>query len=259
MSSPSAPPGPCTTHSTPVHQGCPPPSGQNPHWYEYGFSLLDERCPRGLGDVAEVTSLRTIRAWTGRTQPPAGGAVLSIGRLGASGGADYYLEKVANNVDDYYLGRGEAPDSGSGRRPRARRGRPGRSGGAAEPARRQLSARRGLGLQLRRQRRPGYDLTFSAPKGVSLLWAFGSAEVRDTISVAHDQAVGGVLDSCPSKRPSSSGTSGRANGRGQRVHRRGFRHRTSRAGDPQLHTHVVMPTLVKGSDGRWSAPDGRRR
>ena len=36
-----------------------------------------------------------------------------------------------------------------------------------------------------------------------------------------------------------------------------FRHRTSRAGDPQLHTHVVVPNLVQGADGRWSAPDGR--
>ena len=35
--------------------------------------------------------------------------MLSIGRLGTAGGADYYLDKVANNVDDYYLGRGEAP------------------------------------------------------------------------------------------------------------------------------------------------------
>ena len=35
--------------------------------------------------------------------------MLSIGRLGTTGGADYYLDKVANNVDDYYLGRGEAP------------------------------------------------------------------------------------------------------------------------------------------------------
>ena len=31
-----------------------------------------------------------------------------------------------------------------------------------------------LGMQLRPERRPGYDLTFSAPKGVSLLWAFGT-------------------------------------------------------------------------------------
>ena len=36
-------------------------------------------------------------------------AVLSIGRLGVVTGADYYLANVANSVDDYYLGRGEAP------------------------------------------------------------------------------------------------------------------------------------------------------
>ena len=30
--------------------------------------------------------------------------MLSIGRLGSSGGAEYYLDKIANNVDDYYLG-----------------------------------------------------------------------------------------------------------------------------------------------------------
>ena len=35
--------------------------------------------------------------------------MLSIGRLGTTGGAEYYLDKVANSVDDYYLGRGEAP------------------------------------------------------------------------------------------------------------------------------------------------------
>src|SRR4051812_37479829 len=38
----------------------------------------------------------------------------------------------------------------------------------------------------------------------------------------------------------------------------GFRHRTSRAGDPQLHTHVLVANLGRGLDGRWSALDGRR-
>jgi conjugative relaxase-like TrwC/TraI family protein len=38
----------------------------------------------------------------------------------------------------------------------------------------------------------------------------------------------------------------------------GFRHRTSRAGDPQLHTHLLVANLGRGSDGRWSALDGRR-
>ena len=37
-----------------------------------------------------------------------------------------------------------------------------------------------------------------------------------------------------------------------------FRHRTSRAGDPQLHTHVLVANLVLGADGRWGTLDGRR-
>ncbi len=35
-------------------------------------------------------------------------------------------------------------------------------------------------------------------------------------------------------------------------------HRASRAGDPQLHTHVVVANLVQADDGRWSALDARR-
>ncbi len=36
-----------------------------------------------------------------------------------------------------------------------------------------------------------------------------------------------------------------------------FRHRTSRAGDPLLHTHVLVANLMHGDDGKWSALDGR--
>jgi hypothetical protein len=37
-----------------------------------------------------------------------------------------------------------------------------------------------------------------------------------------------------------------------------FRHRASRAGDPQLHTHVLVANLGRGLDGCWLAPDGRQ-
>lgn len=37
-----------------------------------------------------------------------------------------------------------------------------------------------------------------------------------------------------------------------------FRHRTSRAGDPQLHTHVLVAKMTRGPDGRWTALDARR-
>src|SRR5665213_3429236 len=99
---------------------------------------------------------------------------------------------------------------------------------------------------------------FVAPKGVSLLWAFGADHTRTRISDAHDRAVGAVLDqlsteACFVRRGAGGQELREANG----FIGAAFRHRTSRAGDPQLHTHVVVPNLVRGSDGRWSAPDGR--
>jgi conjugative relaxase-like TrwC/TraI family protein len=185
--------------------------------------------------------------------------MLSIGRLGATGGAEYYLDKVANNVDDYYLGRGEAPGQWIG----ATSERLELTGEVdAETLRNLLAGRSGsgesLGVQLRPERRPGYDLTFSAPKGVSLLWAFGPGDVRDAISDAHDQAIGAVLDHLSTEASyARRGRDGKRLVEANGFIGAAFRHRTSRAGDPQLHTHVVVPNLVQGPDGQWSAPDAR--
>ncbi|MBF6555945.1 MAG: relaxase domain-containing protein [Acidimicrobiales bacterium] len=185
--------------------------------------------------------------------------MLSIGRLGTAGGADYYLDKVANSVDDYYLGRGEAPGQWIGA-PSAQLGLVGQVD--AQTLRNLLAGTsasgESRGVQLRPERRPGYDLTFSAPKGVSLLWALGPGDVPGTISDAHDRAVVAVLDhlskeACYARR----GRDGKQLIEADGYIGAAFRHRTSRAGDPQLHTHVVVPNLVQGSDGRWSAPDGR--
>jgi conjugative relaxase-like TrwC/TraI family protein len=185
--------------------------------------------------------------------------VLSIGRLGAAGGADYYLDKVANSVDDYYLGRGEAPGRWIG----AAANRLGLSGEVEPDALRNLlvgmsASGDDLGARLTVGRRPGYDLTFSAPKGVSLLWALGPEDVRESISIGHDRAVVAVLD----RLSKETAFVRRGAGGHQLLESNGFigaafRHRTSRAGDPQLHTHVVVPNLVEGVDGKWSAPDGR--
>jgi conjugative relaxase-like TrwC/TraI family protein len=186
--------------------------------------------------------------------------MLSIGKLGIAGGAEYYLDKMANSVDDYYLGRGEAPGQWVGKAAAAL----GLVGQVDPGDLRNLLAGRSadgetLGVQVQPGRRPGYDLTFSAPKGVSLLWAFGAPDIREAISFGHDQAVASVFDhlsveACFARR---------GRGGAQLVEAHGFigaafRHRTSRAGDPQLHTHVVVPNLVEGVDGRWSAPDGRQ-
>jgi conjugative relaxase-like TrwC/TraI family protein len=186
--------------------------------------------------------------------------MLSIGKLGVAGGAEYYLDKMANSVDDYYLGRGEAPGQWVGK---AAAGL-GLVGQVDPDDLRNLLAGRSaageaLGVQVQPDRRPGYDLTFSAPKGVSLLWAFGATDIRDAISAGHDRAAASVIDhlsaeACFARRGRGGANLVEANG----FIGAAFRHRTSRAGDPQLHTHVVVPNLVEAADGRWSAPDGRQ-
>jgi ribosomal protein L32 len=97
--------------------------------------------------------------------PPVAIAVLSIGRLGVASGADYYLDHVANSVDDYYLGRGEAPGQWIGATSAGLR-----LTGMVDPVvlRNLLDGRGGagedLGIMRRADRRPGFDLTFSASK-----------------------------------------------------------------------------------------------
>ena len=186
--------------------------------------------------------------------------VLSIGRLGVASGADYYLDTVANSVDDYYLGRGEAPGQWIG----ATSADLGLTGVVDPVALRNLLDGRGadgedLGIMRRADRRPGFDLTFSAPKGLSLLWAFGSPEVRDAVSSAHDRAIVGVIDHLLREAAYvRRGVDGKQLDKADGFVAAGFRHRTSRAGDPQLHTHVLIPNIVCGIDGRWSAPDARQ-
>jgi conjugative relaxase-like TrwC/TraI family protein len=104
----------------------------------------------------------------------------------------------------------------------------------------------------------GFDATFSAPKSVSLLWAFGDDEVRTEVLEAHDQAVAAVL----------SWVEDHAHTRLRRrchvvcVDAEGlivgvFRQHTSRRLDPQLHSHAVIANRVNAPDGRWLALDAR--
>ena len=45
--------------------------------------------------------------------------------------------------------------------------------------------------------------------------------------------------------------------RGEGLIAAAFRHRTSRNGDPHLHTHVLVPNMVRGEDGKWATLDAR--
>ena len=106
----------------------------------------------------------------------------------------------------------------------------------------------------------GFDLTFSAPKSVSLLHALGDGEVADAVAAGHDEAVAAALGYVDVHALAVR----RRTGDGRAVPRpvagvaaASFVHRVSRAHDPHLHTHVVVANLGRGPEGRWSALDGR--
>ena len=105
----------------------------------------------------------------------------------------------------------------------------------------------------------GFDATFCAPKSVSVLFALGgpevSNEVRNAVDVAVRESVQ-VLEevACRVRR----GKGGHAVLDGDGFVAAAFRHRTSRAGDPHLHTHVVIANLAHAAtDDRWTALDAR--
>jgi conjugative relaxase-like TrwC/TraI family protein len=104
----------------------------------------------------------------------------------------------------------------------------------------------------------GYDLTFSPVKSVSALWALAEPAVAEQIEHAHHAAVAETVAWL--ERNAAYTRLGR-NGVRQ-VEARGliaaaFVHRSSRAGDPDLHTHVAVSNKVQTLDGRWRALDGR--
>ena len=104
----------------------------------------------------------------------------------------------------------------------------------------------------------GYDLTFSPVKSVSALWAVADPTVAAVIERAHKNA---VKDALAFIEKHALFTRTGAQGIRQ-VNVRGlvavaFTHRDSRAGDPDLHTHVAVANKVKTLDGRWLSIDGR--
>lgn len=99
------------------------------------------------------------------------------------------------------------------------------------------------------EHRPGWDLTFSAPKSVSVLWSQSSEENRQIIQRAHQQAVESALDYLQETAAKTRRGKG-----GTQLERAGliiacFEHSTSRALDPQLHIHALVMNIGVREDG----------
>ncbi len=104
----------------------------------------------------------------------------------------------------------------------------------------------------------GYDLTFTPVKSVSALWAVAPPHIAAAIERAHHAAVDDALRYLENEALYSR--AGHAGVRQIDVHglvAASFTHRDSRAGDPNLHTHIAIANKVQGLDGKWRAIDGR--
>ncbi len=185
---------------------------------------------------------------------------MSSAKIGTSSWR-YYTDGVACAATEYYLGVGEAPGRWHGRGLAELGLQPG-----ARVGERELEAlfSRGLhpatGERLGRAWRAdavtGFDLTFSAPKSVSAMWALGNADLAGAALAAHQAAAEaglGYLDT-------HAGLSRRGTDGVEQIGTAGlavalFDHRTSRAGDPQLHTHALVVNKVRCTDGTWRTLD----
>ncbi|MFZ6765092.1 MobF family relaxase [Pseudoroseomonas sp. WGS1072] len=184
--------------------------------------------------------------------------MMSIGAIKSAAAASVYFEK-----DDYYIEDGSSPSAwiGSATESLGFTGGSNHSGEHALPVERDtfraaLGGEMPDGTRLGTHRngefvhRPGWDLTFSAPKSVSIL-----AEVaRDQrVIAAHDRAVRATMTMVEAR----FATTRVRDEKGEIQHVRtgalaaaSFRHDTSRSQEPQLHTHVVVMNATITPDGK---------
>ncbi|MGQ0631789.1 MAG: MobF family relaxase [Sporichthyaceae bacterium] len=186
--------------------------------------------------------------------------MLSSAKIGTASWR-YYTGAVACRATEYYLGVGEAPGRWHGHglvefglEPRAV---------VNEAQLEALFARalhpttgQRLGRAWRTDGVTGFDLTFSAPKSVSSLWALGDRDVATAAMDAHRAAVTAGL----AYLDTHAGLSRRGTDGTEQIGTEGlavalFDHRTSRCGDPQLHTHALVVNKVRCTDGIWRTLD----
>ncbi len=185
--------------------------------------------------------------------------MLSIGKI-ALGQHRYYEQQVAQGQDDYYTGRGEAPGEwvGAGAHALGLHGRVGKGQFGAliaghdprDPAARLRSSARDPKFA-------AYDLTFSAPKTLSIMFAIAPEQVSGELVGCHEEAVRAALgylqDTAVMVRRGHAGEHVQP---AEGLVAVAYRHRMSRALDPQLHTHLVAANLARGPDGRFTALHG---
>jgi conjugative relaxase-like TrwC/TraI family protein len=181
--------------------------------------------------------------------------VASISARKSVAAAVNYFKHMAQ--DEYYTGQGEAEADGEwdgrGAERLALEGPVSKA--EFEAALNGHDPRTGTRLtQIGKSHAPGWDMTFSAPKSVSVMWALSSPAERARIEAAHRQAVHAAtthLEDHHAFTRRGKGGAIREPVAGLTIAR--FHHHTSRDLDPQLHTHAFIFNLAPRRDGSWGS------
>ena len=118
---------------------------------------------------------------------------------------------------------------------------------------------RGLVRGAGEKHRAGWDLTFSGPKSLSVLWAAGDEAQRKAIYRAHEAAVEDALRFIDEEGlvEVRLGAGGKRRERSTDTVVARFDHYTSRAGDPNIHSHCVLLNVAGSQDGKHRTLESR--
>ena len=185
------------------------------------------------GDVAHGASTSLTRYYTQTGNPP--GVWMGAGLAGRAGSGPVSGSSASELQMFRLFGMGQDPTSGASL--------------GVRPYRCEANGRQSVA---------GFDLTFSVPKSVSVLWALADARTQQAVVDAHH----GALSSClrlleKNVAATRTGKNGVAQLDVRGLIAAGFDHWDSRAGDPHLHTHLVIANRVQTADGAWRTLDSR--
>jgi conjugative relaxase-like TrwC/TraI family protein len=187
-----------------------------------------------------------------------GGVVADIAKL-TIGREEYYTRELATDHEQYLSGHGESPGRwyGAGATTLGLEGEASPAGFHQMFEGRHPDSGKFLGRPHGRNAVPAFDLVLRPTKSVSILYGLGDAATGRTVLEAHHAGLAEAVAYLDEHLGARRGHGGVQHVSGQGVLAVGFDHRTSREGDPLLHTHLVIANRVQGPDGRWTALDGR--
>jgi conjugative relaxase-like TrwC/TraI family protein len=180
-------------------------------------------------------------------------AKLSVGREA------YYTRELATDHQQYLSGHGESPGRwyGAAATTLGLQGEASPAGFQAMFEGRDPTTGELLGRPHGRNGVPAFDVVLRPTKSVSVLYGLGDAATGRAVLAAHHAGLAEAVVYLDEYLGARRGHGGHEHVSGQGLLAVGFDHRTSREGDPLLHTHLVIANRIQGPDGRWTALDGR--